>query len=95
MAGDTPPGDPSDLPDPNEWNGYQAIISIVVAQVLATVAVGLRFWARAGILRVAALEDWFILSSLVLSYGIIGTLVVGERILHCFGWSTSLSATAL
>jgi hypothetical protein len=57
------------LPDPNEWNGSSAAPSVAVALTLAVTAVGLRFWARAGILRVTGLEDWFILAALGFSIG--------------------------
>ncbi|KAK0612261.1 hypothetical protein B0T14DRAFT_440946 [Immersiella caudata] len=67
-----PPGFPFPLPDPNEWNGASPIASAAVALTFATTCVALRFWARAGILRVVALEDWFVLISLALSikYGL-------------------------
>jgi len=64
-----PPPFSGPLPDPNEWNGASAAPSTAVALTLAVAAVCLRFWARAGILRVTGLEDWLILTALAFSIG--------------------------
>ncbi|KAK0649836.1 hypothetical protein B0T16DRAFT_457210 [Cercophora newfieldiana] len=74
---------PSPLLDPNEWNGASSIISTAIALTLATLAVGLRFWARAGILRVVALEDWFILASL--AFSVACTICWGLQFNHGLG----------
>ncbi|KAK5662176.1 hypothetical protein OQA88_8081 [Cercophora sp. LCS_1] len=74
-AGPDPP-----LPDPNEWNGHSAIACATVALSVATVAVALRFWARAGIMRVVGLEDWFILAALLFSVGVTACLGLQLRL---------------
>ncbi|GAB1314744.1 Rhodopsin domain-containing protein [Madurella fahalii] len=75
--------DPPPLPDPNEWNGQSATPCAAVALGLATLAVGLRFWARAGILGVLGLEDWFILAALASSIGV--TVCLGLELRHGLG----------
>lgn len=65
----SPTGLDPPLPDPNEWNASSVVPCVVVALGLATVCVGLRFWARAGILHVVGLEDWLILAALVSGTG--------------------------
>ena len=68
---------PPALPDPTEWNGYSVAPCAAVGLGLAVIAVALRFWARAGIVRVTGVEDWFILTSLGFSAAI--TACVGLR----------------
>jgi hypothetical protein len=65
---------PLALPDPTEWNGYSAAPCAAVGLGLAVIAVALRFWARAGIIRVTGVEDWFILTSLGFSVAITACL---------------------
>ncbi len=60
------------LPDPNEWNGHSVAACLVIATGLAGFFVGLRFWARAGILGVVRREDWVILGALVWFYSSTG-----------------------
>ncbi|KAK0616436.1 hypothetical protein B0T14DRAFT_568039 [Immersiella caudata] len=74
---------PSPLPDPAEWNGYSTAPCVAIALSLAIIAVSLRFWARAGIVRVTGLEDWFILASLGFSAAI--TACVGLQLRHGLG----------
>jgi hypothetical protein len=74
MSNITSAGPPLPKLDPNEWNGTSAIACASIGLILATAAVALRFWARAGILRVVALEDWFILASLVFSVALTACL---------------------
>ena len=52
---------PGPMPDPNEFFGQPIIPVGVVTIALSTLFVGMRFWSRTVILRVTALEDWFIL----------------------------------
>jgi len=75
-AGASGPAPPFALPNPDEWNGTASIVCATISLVVATAAVALRFWARAGILHVVALEDWFILLSLALSAAATGCLGV-------------------
>lgn len=71
---------PSPLPNPAEWNGYSTAPCAAVGLGLAVIAVALRFWARAGIVRVTGMEDWFILVALAFSVAI--TACVGLRTFH-------------
>lgn len=65
MADPTAVAPPSSLPDPTEWNGQSVAPSAAVALALAVVAVTLRCWCRAWVLRVFALEDWLIVAAVV------------------------------
>lgn len=73
--------DPASLPDPEEWNGYALVPCVAVILTIATIAVALRLWARAGILRVSGVEDWFIVASWACSVGVTACLGLRE-----FSW---------
>lgn len=45
--------------------GRQSLVVTAVLTSLATLAVALRLWARAGMLKIMGPEDWFILVALV------------------------------
>lgn len=82
-----PPGTGSDGPptalppgDPNAWNGTGFSIATAIAFTMSTVAIALRFWARAYMLRVVALEDWLILASWLAALAI--TAMIGPMFAH-------------
>jgi hypothetical protein len=49
------------MADPSEFYGQAVVPVATVTIVLSTLFMGMRFWSRAVILRVVALEDWLIL----------------------------------
>ena len=69
--------------DPNAFNGAGFSAASGVAIAMSIIAVGLRFWARAYILRVVALEDWLILASLATAIGI--TAMIGPMYAQGYG----------
>lgn len=64
------------LPSDGDRTGT-VIAASVVFWFLGAVAVSLRFYARAKIVRVLGAEDWSMLGSLV-SFGPVGKLLVGR-----------------
>jgi hypothetical protein len=84
---------PTHLPDPAEWNGYSTAPCAAIALGLAVIAVALRFWARAGIVRLTGLEDWFILTSLVFSAAITACVGLGMFTMHCTSTCLARGAT--
>jgi hypothetical protein len=83
-AGAGPEGPPTAFPlaDPDAWNGTGFSIASGVALALSTVAVALRFWARAYLMRVVALEDWLILASWGAAVAL--TAMLGPMFAHGF-----------
>ncbi|KAK3381227.1 hypothetical protein B0H63DRAFT_475121 [Podospora didyma] len=59
MNATTPTNRP--MPDPNVYFGQPILPVAIVSICLSTLFVGMRIWARTIILRVFALEDWFII----------------------------------
>jgi len=85
-----PPGSGPEAPpmpiftgDPNAFNGAGFTAASGVAIALSVIAVGLRFWARAYIMRIVALEDWLILASLACAVGVVAML--GPMYAHGYG----------
>ncbi|KAF9877143.1 hypothetical protein CkaCkLH20_05409 [Colletotrichum karsti] len=89
-----PPGLPLGIPpaDPSEYNGGSVIPVAVVAAVLSTAFVAMRFYVRVRLLRSVKWDDWFILTSLVFavatSGGMIAQLNYGLGAHLQFVWDT-------
>ncbi|KAI3323480.1 hypothetical protein HD806DRAFT_496829 [Xylariaceae sp. AK1471] len=64
------------MADPTEFYGQATIPVATFSIVLSTLFIGMRFWSRAIILRVVALEDWLILLGWIFAIGVsIGNIV--------------------
>jgi hypothetical protein len=72
-----PPGPGGLVSDPNDSHQTHILVAAVVWWSLAAVFVGLRMYARLGLLQHGmAVEDWLVVASLVFSAGMTSTTIL-------------------
>jgi hypothetical protein len=78
-----PPGAPGSfgpppgfVSNPAESRHVNIIVAAVLCWVIAAIFVGLRFYARVGLIKTSIIaEDWFVMASLVFSAAMSGTFI--------------------